>query len=413
MDIDAIEKWRKQVTRNLYENIIPFWMTYSIDRRNGGFYGRISNDLQVDQTAPRSVVLIARILWTFAALFRFDKDTRHLEIAHRAFNYLTRYFSDGKYGGVYWLVAPGGEVLEYKKKIYGQAFAIYGLSEYYAASGEKSALEMANQIFQLIEKYCHDAINGGYYEATNRDWSETQDLRLSAVDLNEKKSMNSHLHLLEALTNLQRVNSDSLVRARLQELVECHLKYILNPVSNHLYLFFDEKWNPRLDAISFGHDIEASWLISEAADVLGDDKIQSQVKSATNKMVAAVVAEGLNQYNALPVDKDLTDNLDSNRFEWWQQAEAVVGLINAYQISGDSSYLDRACRLWDFIDKYFVDWQYGEWYYEVSAEGIPNPDKPKVSEWKCCYHNTRACLEVLKRTAQLINQEENRYAETK
>ena len=406
MKNDAIANWRQQVSRNLYENIIPFWMTYSIDRRNGGFYGRITNDLQVDKTAPLSVVLIARILWTFSALFRFDKDTRHLEMAHRAYNYLTKYFSDSKYGGVYWLVAPGGEVLEDKKKIYGQAFAIYGLSEYYASSGEKAALEMAHQIFQLIEKYCHDAINGGYYEATNRDWSETQDLRLSAVDLNEKKSMNSHLHLLEALTNLLRVSSDSLVRARLQELVECHLRYILNPVNNHLYLFFDEKWNPRLNGVSFGHDIEASWLITESAEVLGDDKIQARVKSAVHKIVAAVIAEGFNQHNALPVANDMAGSLSANNFEWWQQAEALVGLINAYQLYGDSSYLDRACRLWDFIDKYFVDWQRGEWYYEISAEGIPNPAKPKVSEWKCCYHNTRACLEVLKRTAQLINRRE-------
>lgn len=323
-------------------------------------------------------------------------------MAQRAYHYLIDKFIDRKYGGVYWMVTPQGEPVEDLKKIYGQAFAIYALSEYYMDVGDKAALNEALKIFYLVEKYCHDHVNLGYFEAANRDWSPTENLQLSEVDMNEKKSMNSHLHLLEAFANLLKAYENDLVRRRLRELIGCHLDFIINPVTNHLSLFFDEFWNRKSEVISFGHDIETSWLLYEAAEILGDPEITTSVRQTILKMIAAIMTEGFNRQGALYMEKDATGNLLSTRFDWWPQAEAVVGLLNAYELGGDEKYFTQALRVWDYIEKYFVDRQYGEWYYEVSAEGVPNPNRYKVSEWKCPYHNVRTCLEVLKRTAKFI-----------
>jgi mannobiose 2-epimerase len=402
METGIIERFRNRVSRNLYENIIPFWTTHAVDRQYGGFYGRITNDLRIEKDAPRGLILIGRILWTFSALYRFEARKDYLAMAQRAYQYLIEKFIDRQYGGAFWMVSAQGEPTEYLKKIYGQAFTIYALSEYFAATNEKSALEEALNIFNLLERYCHDPIHNGYFEAANRNWSPTENMQLSAVDLNEKKSMNSHLHLTEAFTSLLRVCDDGLVRRRLEELIECHFNYIINPDTYHLELFFDECWNRKSDVISFGHDIEASWLLCEAADVLGNRMLIDRTRQTALKMVGAVVAEGFSALGGLNMEKDSAGNLLQTHFDWWPQAEAVVGLINAYELSGKAEYFEKALQVWNFIEKYFVDTQYGEWFYEISATGVPNPNRYKASEWKCPYHNTRTCLEVLKRTAGLL-----------
>ncbi|MCK9484267.1 MAG: AGE family epimerase/isomerase [Candidatus Marinimicrobia bacterium] len=398
MEIKSVGKFRIAVKQNLYENIIPFWLNYAIDQEQGGFHGRITNDLRPEPGAPRCVILITRILWAFSALYQFDPDERFINIARRVYNYLTAKFLDKKYGGVYWMISSKGEAIDVMKKVYGQAFAVYALSEYYAATGEDAALNSAIQIFRLIEKHNHDDIYQGYLEVCNRDWSPSDNMQLSAVDMNEKKSMNSHLHLLEAYTNLYRQTKDDEVGDRLRELIDCHLKHIIDPHTFHLRLFFDERWITKSEIVSFGHDIEASWLLLEAAEVLGDQQILMHVRAIAQKMVAAVSAEGFNERGVLYMERDERGDLLTDRFDWWPQAEAVVGFLNAYQLSGRDLYLDQALRGWNFIEKYFIDREYGEWFYEVSAEGIPNPNRYKASEWKCPYHNIRACLEIIKRT---------------
>ncbi|MFA7711523.1 MAG: AGE family epimerase/isomerase [Candidatus Neomarinimicrobiota bacterium] len=402
MKIETITRFRDRISRNLYENIIPFWMTHAVDHQNGGFYGRITNDLHIDANAPRGLILTGRILWTFSALYRFSPREEYLKMAQRAYHYLIDKFIDREYGGAYWMIDPQGKAVEDRKKIYGQAFVIYALSEYYTICSDKFVLEEAFNIFHLIEKFCHDSINIGYFEAANRDWSLSDNMQLSIVDMNEKKSMNSHLHLLEAFANLLRISNDGLVRNRLREIIKCHLEFIFNPAIDHLSLFFDEFWNRKSDVISFGHDVEASWLLCEAGEVIGEQEILLKVQQTALKLVAAVVAEGFTAQNALYTEKVETGQLHSASFDWWPQAEAVVGLLNAYEIGGDEKYFKKALGVWDFIEKYFVDYQYGEWFYEVSESGIPNPNRFKVSEWKCPYHNVRTCLEVLKRTEKII-----------
>ncbi len=401
MEIENTEQFRKLVSRNLYENIIPFWQTYTIDHDNGGYYGRISNDLQIDPKAPKSFILTSRILWSFSALYQFNPEKEYLYLARRAYEYLINKFLDKEFGGFYWLLNYHGEAIEDVKKIYGQAFGIYSLCEYYAATGDQTVLDLAVGIFNLIEKHNHDDENGGYFEAAYRDWTLAENMALSEVDMAEKKSMNTHLHLMEAYTNLYRFWKDDRIRIRLQELIECHFNHIIDPETHHLRLFFDEQWKSKSKVVSFGHDIETSWLIVEAAEVLGNDQIITRAKELALQMVDATMREGISNQNSIYLEKNGAGKLKTEKFDWWLQSEAVVGLLNACQISARRDYLKAAMRIWATIENTFVDSVNGEWFYAVDDQGIPIPSESKVCEWKGPYHTIRACIEILRRIETL------------
>jgi len=401
MQIKSIEKFKTAVTQVLDENIIPFWLTYSRDAENGGFFGRISNDLKVDPTAPRGLILYTRILWAFSALYKFKPEVQYLELARRAYDYLANAFWDKKFGGFYWMVDYQGKVIDDLKKIYGQAFAIYALCEYYAAGGDRSALDLAINIFELIEKHNHDNQFGGYFESSYRDWKIADNVALSEVDLAEKKSMNTHLHLMEAYTSLAHEWRNEQVQNRLKELIDCHLNFILNPDSYHLQLFFDERWIPKSEVISFGHDIEASWLLTEAAEILGNSQLISKVANICLKMVNATLIEGISEQGGLFMEMDGEGKIIPRDFDWWPQVEAIIACLNVYQQLKKESYLNHALRFWNFLDEYFIDHQNSEWFYSVSADRVPNPQRLKVCEWKGPYHNIRGCIEILKRLATM------------
>lgn len=401
MEIKLIKQFREKVENNLFENIIPFWLRHSVDVENGGFYGRISNDLIIDTMAPKSLILISRILWSFSALYQFRPAQQYLDLASRAYDYLQDKFLDKEHGGYYWLVDHKGKAIEDMKKIYGQAFVIYSFCEYYTASGDKSALDNAIVVFELIEKYNHDDEFKGYFEASHRNWSIAENMRLSEVDMAEKKSMNTHLHMMEAYTNLFRFWKDERICVRLRELIQCHLNHIIDPDTNHLRMFFDERWNPKSSVVSFGHDIETSWLLCEAANVLGDDGLIARVRELALKMVTVTAREGISEPGAIYAEKNGNGETSANGFDWWPQAEAVVGFLNAFQYSGRESDLAMAMRLWDFIENNLVDTEFGEWFYAVTSAGLPNPGRSKVCEWKGPYHNSRSCIEILNRLSAL------------
>jgi len=396
MQTEKISAFRNSVYNELFGNIIPFWIKYTQDKEYGGFYGRITNDLQIEKQAPKGLILIARILWTFSALFREKNDPEFLVMARRAYDFLVTKFFDEQFGGVFWLIDYKGKVVIDKKKIYGQAFTIYALSEFYAASGERQALEQAISIYNLVEQYSYDSNNRGYFETSNRNWTIAEEMRLSEVDMDEKKSMNTHLHLMEAYTTLYRHWPDPVLKEKLKELIEVFIEFIIDSNSMHFKLFFDEQWNVKSNSISFGHDIEGSWLLCEAAEQLGDSRLMEQIHSIALKMVKITMREGFNDRYAIYSEQNGNGFL-KRKTDWWQQAEAMVGLVNAFQLSKNSEYLQRAINIWDVIESYFVDRPHGEWFYEIGENGQPNINQYKVSEWKGPYHNSRACLEILKR----------------
>ena len=395
-----MQELRKKVETELRSNILSFWLKYAIDDDFGGFRGQISNDLTIDPRADKGLILNARILWTFSKAFSVYRNPVYLAAARRAYEYLVRYFWDQQFGGVYWMVDFEGQPTDTKKRIYGQAFTVYALAEYYHATGDAEILARALRLVENIEAAGHDAQHGGYLETYERDWTLAVDQRLSDVDMDEKKSMNTHLHLMEGYAALLRFHEDSTVRLRLRELIEVFLNHIVDPITHHFILFFDEQWWPKSEKISFGHDIEGSWLLCEAAEVLGDHDILKRVRAIAVKMAQAVFEQGLGADGGLLYEADPTGIIDTDK-HWWPQAEAVVGFFNAYQLSGLQHFLNAAEKSWAFIDKCIVDHEHGEWFWLVSQSGVPCAGHYKVDPWKCPYHNSRACFEVMERVDAL------------
>jgi len=381
----------KGFEKELTENILPFWINKMQDHENGGFYGRIDGNDILRPQANKGIVLNARILWTFSSAYRLLKKPEYLKMAERAFNYITEYFIDKKYGGVYWELNYMGQSVNTKKQTYAQGFALYGFSEFYRATGNIKALELAKGFFFLLEKY-HDEQWGGYLEAYTRDWKVIGDMRLSDKDANEKKTMNTHLHILEPYTNLCRIWNDPLLKYTLKKLISIFTDRILDKRNNHLNLFFDENWKVKSTAISYGHDIEASWLLFEAASILGEEDIINNIKHISIALVESA-SDGLKSDGSMIYEKNGTHT--DKECHWWVQAEAVVGYMYAYRNSSDDSYKEKAQRVWEYIQNKIVDIKNGEWIWSRLENGSINRKDDKAGFWKCPYHNSRMCIEMM------------------
>lgn len=397
MTSETANDFAARVREHLFRQLVPFWCGPAVDREQGGWMGWLSNDLQPDRTQPKGLIVHSRILWSFSAVHQVNPGPLYRQMAERAFDYVMSRFWDAQHGGAFWQLDDRGSVMDDAKKIYGQAFCIYALSEFHRAFGSRAALQRAQEVFELIERHAHDATFGGYIEVCRRDWSEAgPDARLSEKDLAEKKSMNNHLHVLEAYTNLHGVWPDPRVAERLRELIKLLLTRILDTGTGHFHHFFDEQWGVRSDSYTFGHDIEGSWLLCEAAEALGDGALRQRVHTVALQIAEAARAEGLDADGGLFYEGKAGQIVDRGK-ECWPQAEAVVGFLSAFQLSGDARYLDAARRVWDFIDRHLVDRAHGEWFWRINSDGQPDPNLPKVSEWKGPYHGTRMCLEAMRR----------------
>ncbi len=388
-------KLKEEMSAHLVNDILPYWMEKTIDNEQGGFYGRIDGENNLQPKADKGSILNARILWTFSAAYNQFKNPQYLEIANRAFDYFISHFIDKINGGVFWMVDYMGNPTESKKQIYAQAFAIYGLSEYFKATKNEEALIAAQNIFYLIEHHAFDQEEDGYFEAYDQQWHLLDDLRLSAKDANEKKTMNTHLHILEAYTTLYQVWQDEQLQKQLKNLISLFLDKFVNEHYG-FRLFFDEHWNPKSDEISFGHDIEGSWLLQEAAEVLADKSLIAKTKKYANAMVNTVMINGFDNDGGLMYEATPKGIKDADK-HWWPQAEAIVGLVNAWQNSRDHKYLLKSNEVWEFTKSKIIDATNGEWFFKVNKAGKPYNQEDKVGQWKCPYHNGRACLEIIKR----------------
>ena len=387
--------------RELRRGILPFWATRTVDTERGGFFGRLGEDGRPDPSAGKGGVLNARILWTFSAALRHTPDPLYRTMADRAFGYLLEHFWDSEHSGLFWKVDNRGGMVQGRKQTYGQAFGIYALAEYFRATGVQSAIDHAERLFEDIEAHAFDPASGGYWEARGRDWKPIDDIRLSAIDLNAPFSMNTHLHLLEAYTGLVRASSKPRHRDRLRAVLEIMLDRIIDAQTGHLILFQDERWQPMSGVISYGHEIEASWLLCEAADTLADDAVSTRVRAAALQMADGVMELGYDAANGGILYELSPDGHVNTDKEWWVQAEGVVGLLNAFELSGREEFLDAALRTWDFIEAHVIDPVVGEWRTRVTRAGEPIAGFARVDFWKCPYHNARAMLEILERTQQL------------
>ncbi len=377
------------------ENILNYWIKNTIDNKNGGFIGRISIDQDIDYNANKGLILNARLLWTFSVAYQILQRDELLNIANRAYDYMINHFADKKNGGYYWQLTNKGNPEDTKKQIYAQAFTLYGFSEYYYITKNEECLKFAYEIFDLIEKYSFDRNKNGYFEAFTEDWREIKDQRLSKKDMNEKKTMNTHLHLIEAYAAFYKVTGNVKVKERVLNLLNVFNNYIINKNDSHFDLFFDENWNCKSNVISYGHDIEGSWLLYESAEIAGDKNYIDKMKNIAVKMLNAAI-EGINKDGGLLHDR-IRNEIVEEELEWWPQAEALVGYINAYFISKDEKFIAAAIKQKIFIESYFIDKKYGEWFYRIDKNYNPIKEYDKVGFWKCPYHNARMCMELIRR----------------
>ncbi|MCX6315711.1 MAG: AGE family epimerase/isomerase [Bacteroidetes bacterium] len=383
--------------------ILSYWITYMPDEVKGGFYGALSDTNEPDPLAPKGQVLCSRIAWTFAAAYQRTHQPNHLQMAERAYRYIRDFFEDHEYGGVYWLVDHTGKMLDGKKQVYGLAFCIYAMAEYYKATGDPEALRFSIELYNTIERYSFDPVAGGYIEAFARDWQPAADLRLSEKDRNDKKTMNTHLHVVEAYANLYTVWPDPELQKKISGLLDYFGNYMIDKATNHLLLFMDEQWKPMSFIRSYGHDIEASWLLLESAEIAGDDKHIQRFRHYAISLAVASSA-GLDERDGGMWHE--TDPIQPDRPKekhWWPQAEAMVGFFNAFEISGDSQWLFRSLASWDYIKNQIRDELYGEWYWGRDDNGEIIREV-KAGFWKCPYHNARACMELMRRISHVLQQ---------
>ena len=417
----------KQEMQDVVENnILRFWMDQMMDCEHGGFYGRMAGDGELHKEAEKGAILNARILWSFSAAFRVLKHPEYLEAATRAKDYIIEHFIDQEYGGVYWSVDYEGNPLDTKKQFYAIGFVIYGLTEYARATGDREALDYALELYECIEEHAFDSKHNGYIEACTREWGQIADMRLSELDANYPKSQNTHLHIIEPYTNLLRCLKElqakescdyvpalgavlpvgisvpqelvDRVAASVRNLIEIFTDKILNAETNHLDLFFEMDWTRGAGHLeSYGHDIECSWLMHEAALVLGDAKVLAKVEPIV-QAVAKASEKGLNADGSMIHEANLDTSHVDDDLHWWVQAENVVGWYNIWQHFGDEEALNRAEKCWQYIKEQLIDWKHGEWYWSRHANGVLNTTDDKAGFWKCPYHNTRMCLEIIERS---------------
>ncbi len=393
----------KSEARVLLEtNILRFWQERMVDYRQGGFYGRIDGYNVLHPDAEKGAVLNARILWTFAAAARVLNNTPYRILAARAYDYLMQRFMDREQGGVYWSLNADGTPLDTKKQTYAIAFAIYGLAEYVRLTNNQEALNAAIRLFEDLEAHAYKFENekmskckNGYVEALTRDWQPIADMRLSEKDENGVFTMNTHLHVLEAYTNLYRVlknvqrddvqGTKERITKQLRTLIDIFANRIFDPATGHLMLFFDEKWQPSNTHTSPGHDIEAAWLLHEALEVLGDEELLNQTLPVIHSLAQAA-------------EDDIMDEK-----EWWCYAEAVVGYIDQWKLYQDEKPIESNINLelaetaFHYIQTHLMDRENGEWFWTILPDGTPDRTHDKAGFWKCPYHNSRMCIEIIER----------------
>ena len=402
-------KLKQEVLETLEKNILPFWLNFQ-DEENGGFYGQMTGEGELVKDANKGGILNARILWSFSAAYRVLRKPEYLAAATRAKDYILKYFIDPVYGGTYWELDCKGNPVDTKKQFYAIGFTIYGLSEYARATGDMEALAMAVKLFDVIEEHSLDTVYNGYIEACTREWGEIADMRLSELDENYPKSQNTHLHIIEPYTNLFRCMTEmeangvaidlgvkGRVEVALRNLIDIFCDKILNLETHHLDLFFENDWTRGAGALeSYGHDIECSWLMHESALVLGDKDVLAKVEPIV-QLVAKASEKGLNEDGSMVHEANLdTGYVDVDR-HWWVQAETVVGFYNIYQYFGDEAALQKAQNCWQYIKDNLIDAEGGEWFWSRDPERNINRKDDKAGFWKCPYHNSRMCLELIER----------------
>lgn len=375
------------------KNILSYWEDNTIDNLHGGFIGHIDYPDIKQHKMNKGIILNSRILWSFSAAANHYKNDKYAAICKRSYNYLKQYFNDEIFGGLFWEVDYLGTPTNKRKQVYAQAFTIYALSEYYLFSKDEEVKNWAITLFNLIEEKSFDNKDNGYIEAFAENWDAIEDMRLSEKDENYAKTMNTHLHILEAYTTFYKIHPEKQVKDALINLITLFTDKFLSK-DFHFHLFFDEKWTLKSSVYSYGHDVETAWLLIEAAKVINEPLLLSKIEQIAVKVVDRFIEVAIDEQAGTKNCIDLTTGIVDTDRHWWPQAEAMVGIFYVYKITGDEKYHELVLRIWDFIDKNVIDHTYGEWLGVIDENGNHDPKNEKVGMWKCPYHNSRACIQI-------------------
>ncbi len=376
----------------LEERIIPFWSALR-DNEFGGFYGYMGFDLELDRKAEKGCILNSRILWFFSRCARQLGREDCLDNARHAYSFLMDRCLDKEYGGVYWSLNHDGSVLDDGKHTYAQAFAIYGLSEDYEASGDREALDTAGALFRVIEDRCRDG--GGYLEAFTRDFRSASNEKLSENGVMAQRTMNTLLHVFEGYAGLYHAAHAPEVGEAMERILDIYLNKIYDPVLRRQKVFFDLDYNSLIDLHSYGHDIESSWLMDWGTALLGRPELASRVSRVNQEMAETIYSRAYRDHSVL---NECERGVDDSHRVWWVQAESVLGFLNAWEKTGQDRFREAAADVWRYISETVTDRRPGgEWFWRVDENGRPDRTRPVVEPWKCPYHNGRMCLEILRR----------------
>lgn len=374
--------------------LLPFWKALR-DEKHGGYYGYMGFDLNLDKQAEKGCILNSRILWFFSQAAIILKDDNLIPYARHAYDFLREKCLDREFGGVYWSLTYDGRPLDDSKHTYNQAFAIYGLSAFYRLTGEREALELARELFVLIEKKCTD--QGGYLEAFTREFQPAGNEKLSENGVMADRTMNTLLHVFEGYAGLYQAAHDPQVVQAMGRILDIYMSKIYNPKLHRQEVFFNKEYHSLIDLTSYGHDIESSWLMDWGASLPEDENVKRTVFQIDSDLADNILKTALMEDGSV-VNECEKGVVDAHRI-WWVQAEVVLGFVNAWSKHPErTEYRDGAARVWRYIQDKVADRRPGgEWFWRLNADGTPDREKPIVEPWKCPYHNGRMCLELIRR----------------
>ena len=400
---DQLLLFREEVLTE-HEQILKFWENYTIDEENGGFIGQIDSDMTKHSEADKGVILNARITWSFSAAYIYTNKAQYLKLATRAYDYLIDKFYDHENNGVYFMIDYKGNPIVDRNQVIAVAFVTYAFSEYYIATKNEEALDYALKLFDSLETYALDKEFNGYFDAFSKEWEKLDDMRMYPGDANATKTMNANFHIMVAYANIYRAYKDDRVKRALKNLIEVLLDKIIDVKRGSLNLFFDTNWDIVQSNDNYGLDIEASWLIWDAAQVLGDKKLIEQIEPIVLKIVEHCLKFGYDKDGGMMNEGNDKDGVVNTYKSWWVQAESVIAFFNAYQMTEENKYLSNSLLSWDFIKKYVIDYKYVEWFGTVAKDDHePNLEESKIGPWKCPYHNSRMGLQIAERIDSIIN----------
>jgi mannobiose 2-epimerase len=395
------QDWSEAFRENLEKGILRFWIDHAIDYEYGGMFGWLDRNGTPIKPGTKSLVVQTRVLWMFSAAYQQNPQPIYQEIASHVLKFLREKMWDSHRGGFYWLVDRGGRLVEDKKQIYGQSFAMFGLAEYAQAFNDRVARQEALDLFHLVDNRAHDDVNGSYHQTYSSDWKKPlNDDRI--FDIPGGKHQCAQTSLLEAFITLYTVTKDSKVHKRLEELLDISINKLVNDHHGYTYIHLTDDWRPTTsNRSSYGHDIKLSWLLTTAAEALGCP-CEPKVKSTTLALVDHVLQDGFDwKQGGIDWEGPASGQAIQKQKAWWVQAEGLVGFLNAYQLTHELRYWKAFEQQARYVFTYFVDHRYGEWFendnpYE-QALGC------KTHIWKEPYHQGRACLEIIRRLATLSN----------